>query len=231
MTKIDTNAFLSDEFSYATVIYLVIGFFVIYIAWLSTHVRHETRDIPYRQRTVFIFNPQTGDFQQHSLGILLNNLSSNLAQATPTFESILDEMNGISYRSPQQQQDDITDDDSVIEEETHEIIREMDLEPNQAFSSTSNVLRNRRTTSNRTSIPSNTPDSVDSIHSSDIALSSLASNSSAENSSNQSNSSMQSAKIDASLNGTEIIIKLKFLNDDLKIVKAQPNEAIGDFKK
>lgn len=218
MTKIDTDAILSDEFSYATVIYLVIGLIVIYLAWLSTHVRHETRDIPYRQRTVFIFNPQTRDFQQHSLGILLNNLSSNLAQATPTFESILDEMNGISYRSPQQQ-DDIADDDSVIEEETQQIIREMDREPNHSLSSASNGLRNRRTTST-----SNTPDT------SDIAVSSLATNSSAENISNQSNSSTQSATVDTSLNDTEIIIKLKYLNDDLKIVKARPNEAIGDFK-
>lgn len=231
MTKIDTNAFSSDEFSYATVIYLVIGLFVIYIAWLSTHVRHETRNIPYRQRTVFIFNPQTGDFQQHSLGILLNNLSSNLAQATPTFESILDEMNGISYRLPPQQ-DDITDDDSVIEEETQEIIREMDREPNNSLGSTSNVLRNRRTTSISMSTSSNTPDSVDSIHSSDIALSSLASNSSAENNSNQLNSSsIQSATVDRSSNDTEMIIKLKYLNDDLKIVKTRPNESIGDFKK
>lgn len=32
-------------------------------------------------------------------------------------------------------------------------------------------------------------------------------------------------------NGDEITIKLKYLNDDLKIVKARTDEPIGDFKK
>lgn len=32
-------------------------------------------------------------------------------------------------------------------------------------------------------------------------------------------------------NNDEITIKLKYLNDDLKIVKARTNEPIGDFKK
>lgn len=32
-------------------------------------------------------------------------------------------------------------------------------------------------------------------------------------------------------NGDEITIKLKYLNDELKIVKARTNEPIGDFKK
>lgn len=32
-------------------------------------------------------------------------------------------------------------------------------------------------------------------------------------------------------NDTEFRIKLKYLNDDLKLVKGTPNEAIGDFKK
>lgn len=32
-------------------------------------------------------------------------------------------------------------------------------------------------------------------------------------------------------NSDEITIKLKYLNDDLKIVKARTNEPIGDFKK
>lgn len=145
MTRIDPSTVLPvlDEVSHTTLVYFLIGVLVIYIAWRSTFVRHEARNIPYRQRTVFIFNPQTGDFQQHSLGLLLNNLNNNLAQTTPTFESILDEMNGITYQTPPQQDESI-DDDSVIEEETQEIIREMDREPNNSFENT-NGLRNRRT--------------------------------------------------------------------------------------
>lgn len=144
MSRIVSSAILPvlDEVSHTTFVYFLCGVLIIYIAWRSTFVRHEARNIPYRQRTVFIFNPQTGDFQQHSLGLLLNNLNSNLAQTTPTFESILDEMNGITYHTPPQQEDNI-DDDSVIEEETQEIIREMDREPNSLFGNTSG-LRNRR---------------------------------------------------------------------------------------
>lgn len=129
MTTFEPSAILPifEEISYTTVTYLVIAIIVVYIAWRSTFVRHEIRNIPYRQRTVFIFNPQTGDFQPHSLNLLLNNLSNNFAQTTPTFESILDEMNGITYRTPLQQEDSM-EDDSVVEEETQEIIREMDQE-------------------------------------------------------------------------------------------------------
>lgn len=144
MSRIDPNTVLPvlDEVSHTTLVYFLIGALIIYIAWRSTFVRHEARNIPYRQRTVFIFNPQTGDFQQHSLGLLLNNLNNNFAQTTPTFESILDEMNGITYQSPPQTDENI--DDAVIEEETQEIIREMDREPNSLFENTSG-LRNRRT--------------------------------------------------------------------------------------
>lgn len=146
MSRIDPSTVLPvlDEVSYMTFVGFLVGIFITYIAWRSTFVRHEGRNIPYRQRTVFIFNPQTGDFQQHSLGLLLNNLNNNFAQTTPTFESILDEMNGITYQSPPPQQDENIDDDSVIEEETQEIIREMDREPNSLFEN-SNGLRNRRT--------------------------------------------------------------------------------------
>lgn len=146
MTRIDASTVLPvlDEVSHITLVYFLIGVLIIYIAWRSTFVRHEARNIPYRQRTVFIFNPQTGDFQQHSLGLLLNNLNNNFAQTTPTFESILDEMNGITYQTPPQQDENI-DDDSVIEEETQEIIREMDREPNILFDANSSGLRNRRT--------------------------------------------------------------------------------------
>lgn len=146
MSRIDLSSVLPifDEVSHttSTLVYLLIAVVVIYIAWRSTFVRHEARNIPYRQRTVFIFNPQTGDFQQHSLGLLLNNLNNNFAQTTPTFESILDEMNGITYQSPPPQQDEMFDDDSVMEEETQEIIREMDRDPNSLFESTSG-LRHR----------------------------------------------------------------------------------------
>lgn len=147
MSRIVSSAILPqfyDEVSHTTFVYFLCAVLIIYIAWRSTFVRHEARNIPYRQRTVFIFNPQTGDFQQHSLGLLLNNLNNNLAQTTPTFESILDEMNGITYTHTPPQQDENGDDDSVIEEETQEIIREMDREPNNLFENTSG-LRNRRT--------------------------------------------------------------------------------------
>lgn len=144
MSRIDPTVLpVLEEVSHTTFVYILIGVLIIYIAWRSTFVRHEARNIPYRQRTVFIFNPQTGDFQQHSLGLLLNNLNSNFAQTTPTFESILDEMNGITYQSPPQPDENI-DDDSVIEEETQEIIREMDREPSNMFESSSG-LRHRRT--------------------------------------------------------------------------------------
>lgn len=146
MTSIDANTVLPvfDEVSHTTLVYFLIGVLIIYIAWRTTFVRHEARNIPYRQRTVFIFNPQTGDFQQHSLGLLLNNLNSNFAQTTPTFESILDEMNGITYQTPPQPDENV-DDDSVIEEETQEIIREMDREPGTAIDANSTGLRHRRT--------------------------------------------------------------------------------------
>lgn len=148
MSRIVSSAILPvlDEVSHTTFVYFLCGLLIVYIAWRSTFVRHEARNIPYRQRTVFIFNPQTGDFQQHSLGLLLNNLNNNLAQTTPTFESILDEMNGITYHTPPQVDMENVDDDSTIEEETQEIIREMDREPNRLFENT-NGLRNRRTNS------------------------------------------------------------------------------------
>lgn len=46
----------------------------------------------------------------------------------------------------------------------------------------------------------------------------------AENTSSASNEATYSSN-------DEITIKLKYLNDDLKIVKARTNEPIGDFKK
>ncbi|XP_055322163.1 transmembrane and ubiquitin-like domain-containing protein 2 [Sitodiplosis mosellana] len=254
MSRIDPSTVLPvlDEVSHTTLVHFLIGALIIYIAWRSTFVRHEARNIPYRQRTVFIFNPQTGDFQQHSLGLLLNNLNNNFAQTTPTFESILDEMNGITYQSPPQTDENI--DDSVIEEETQEIIREMDREPNSLFENTSG-LRNRRTNTGNNNNTSNTNNNVDQRSPSpdtDTVLSSLASSSSSSSSTSSGTTSTpttveemaestsvavdaentSSASNEATYSSSdEITIKLKYLNDDLKIVKARTGEPIGDFKK
>ncbi|XP_031632918.1 transmembrane and ubiquitin-like domain-containing protein 1 [Contarinia nasturtii] len=257
MSRIDPSTVLApvlDEVSHMTFVYFLIGALIIYIAWRSTFVRHEARNIPYRQRTVFIFNPQTGDFQQHSLGLLLNNLNNNFAQTTPTFESILDEMNGITYQSPPPQQDENIDDDSVIEEETQEIIREMDREPNNLFENQSG-LRNRRTntvTGNNNNTTSNN-NNVDPIGISTDRVDTAAVNTArtgcdTENRTNGSTTipeedvqstsvggaveNISSASNEATYSSSdEITIKLKYLNDDLKIVKARTNEPIGDFKK
>lgn len=197
-----------DAISYMTLIYLLVGCGVIYVAWRSTFVRPEFRNIPYRQRTVFIFNPETGGFQQHSLGLLLNNLSAHFTQPTPTFESIVDEMNGINYSLPSRGSDNI-EDDLVVEEETQEIIREMDREPNN------NSNSNNTHASNSNSSSSNVANNVKST-TNDGSADEAASSGSADSS---------------FLLGDEITIKLKYLNDDLKIVRARPNEQIGDFKK
>lgn len=266
-----------DEISWIAIAYLLVGTLVIYIAWRSTFVRHDNRINIYRQRTVFIFNPQTGDFQQHSVGLSLNDLSAHLQAPPPTLESILDEVNGITSGATYhtQQQDDNLDVD-LMEDETQEIIRDMDRDIDrdreQNDTEFGDGLRHRRlNVSLETDASSEMPTAVitsatttSSTSTNLIRRLSQGTNSgtvddvlhinpvidrSPSTSTNPTNNIDETDEVYASSNpieciaqasntietnatyGDEITIKLKYLNDDLKIVRARPNEAIGDFKK
>lgn len=114
------------EIPYTIIIYFAIGTIVIYISWRSTFVSlDEIRSNPYRHRTVYIFNARTGDFQPHALNLLLNNRSLDISNTPPTLESILDEMNGITYRPPRMY-DEPTDYIPRTLEERRELLNVMD---------------------------------------------------------------------------------------------------------
>lgn len=262
-----TGILYVDETSWLVFAYVLAGAFIIYIAWCSTHVRHDTRGNLYRQRTVFIFNPQTGDFQQqHSIGVSLNDLNANWHAPPPTLESILDEVNGITSGATYhiQRQDDTFDTD-LLDDDAQDIIREMDREPNENDAVIGDGLlvdgvRHRRpnatrgdegsapatpTTSTaaqqrtpRTStivddephiypvideVPTVAPAATDNSHDRP------------DGTRNEAHERIAPVASGSDTNdtvyGDELTIKLKYLNDDLKIVKARPNEAIGDFKK
>lgn len=270
-----TGILYVDDTSWLLFAYVLAGAFIIYIAWCSTHVRHDNRGNLYRQRTVFIFNPQTGDFQQqHSIGLSLNDLNAHWHAPPPTLESILDEVNGITSGATYhiQRQDDTFDAD-LMEEETQEIIREMDRDPSDANVAMMNGdslladgIRHRRpnevrdervdehmaaaatpttstaATQHRMQTTSNNIDDEPHIY---PVIDELPPTAPATSSVADSNDQIDGARVEIiertpptasgsdrnAIFGDELTIKLKYLNDDLKIVKARPNEAIGDFKK
>lgn len=279
MSQIDSNTVLAfiDEISWTIVVYVLTAAVIVYIAWRSTYVRNENRGNLFRQRTVFIFNPQTGEFQQHSIGLSLNDLSAHLqAPPPPTLESILDEVNGITSGATYhvQRQDEQLDSD-LMEEETQEIIQDMDRDIDDSDVPTSDGLRHRRQqfTSNTHSINNGSTETepIPSTSSTSTRNHSLSSSSSVEdepqiypasdvitntstsinndeidnvqsridvpNSTSKLNEQTTIASVSNSNEqknktlGNELTIKLKYLNDDLKIVKARALEPIGDFKK
>lgn len=286
MSEIDskTGILYVDETSWIVIAYVLVGAFIIYLAWCSTNVRNDTRGNLYRQRTVFIFNPQTGDFQQqHSVDRI--DLNAHWNTPPPTLESILDEVNGITSGGTYhiQRQEDTFDSD-LMDDDAQEIIREMDHEPqdnendndfeygiwhrrggggrgDQHNSARDDANNDATTTNARSRASSSTPtdepqiypvidevptnvDVVTSDNNDEHHIDSSSSCSSSRNS-NRSTPMDSHERIavtppiaSGSTNtnncaafGDELTIKLKYLNDDLKIVKARPNEPIGDFKK
>lgn len=274
MSEIDSKTGIAfiDEISWTLIVYVVAAAVIVYIAWRSTFVRNENRGNLYRQRTVFIFNPQTGEFQQHSIGLSLNDLSAHLqAPPPPTLESILDEVNGITSGATYhvQRQDDQLDSD-LMEEETQEIIQEMDRDididsdvpyagdglrrrrrqltdahsnagstESEPVASTSTTGGRRHSQSTSSSVDdepqiypvresaANTPSAVASDEADGtpkaqpVSTSKLNETAFVGSSNNHPDTKL----------GNELTIKLKYLNDDLKVVKARPHEPIGDFKK
>lgn len=256
-----TELLYVDETSWMVLVYVLAGAFIIYVAWCSTHVRHDTRGNLYRQRTVFIFNPQTGDFQQqqHSIGVSLNDLNTHWHTPPPTLESILDEVNGITSGATYhiQRQDDTFDTD-LIEDDAQEIIREMDREPSENDAVIGDGLladgiRHRRmnnvrgddviaaaapttstaTAPQRVQRTSNIVDDEPHIYPVIDEVATNATSTTAPVTDNNDGIAPVASGSDTNdtVFGDELTIKLKYLNDDLKIVKARPNEAIGDFKK
>lgn len=178
----------------------------------------------------------------------------------PTLESILDEVSGfttgVHYNNPTALLE--TD---VIEEEAQAIIRDMDSgvhtqeglrQRRLAFFqniSGSNWTTTAATTASTasTSISAPTP-SVSSVSEATVSVD-LASEQKASatkttaginNDATDGTTSNAPAPAEASSPsgnhadeefGDELTIKLKYLNDDLKIVKGRPSELIGDFKK
>lgn len=267
-----TGILYVDETSWMVFAYVLAGAFIIYIAWCSTHVRHDTRANLYRQRTVFIFNPQTGDFQQqHSIGVTLNDLNAAHWHAPPpTLESILDEVNGITSGATYhiQRQDDSFDAD-LVDDDAQEIIRDMDREPSESdapvngdgrWSRLVDGVRHRRPNSvmrgergDETSTPTTSTAAQQQMGRSSIVddephiypvIDDVPTATAAANDNNDDR--IDGTRIELrertapiasgsdtieTVFGDELTIKLKYLNDDLKIVKARPNEPIGDFKK
>lgn len=255
MSEIDarTSAVFIDEISWSIVVYLVIAVFIVYFAWRSTFVRYEHL---FRQRTVLIFNPQSGDFQQHSVGVSMNDLTTHFqAPPPPSLESLLDEVNGIATGTTYHiQRQDETLDTELMEEETQEIIREMDHEP-QEGNEPDGLRRRRNNSANNDDL--DRPGVFRSIrpgmwmHSFDTDpyyfplryrspttetpttsdhVDGTGETNSGEITAEPTTTASSSQEPPVEL-GDELTIKLKYLNDDLKIVKARSNEPIGDFKK
>lgn len=282
MSETDPNLVveITNQLSYVYFAYVFAATIILYLAWRSTYVRDSSRLELYRRRTLFILNPQTGQFERHP--IVLQPQESNASNGTeqidldedqlvggdnnivqlptppPTLESILDEVNGfasgVSYNNPAEHLET-----ELIDEEAQAIIREMDSGIN-----TPEGLRQRRlaffrnvsdsaasttpismpstsvtptpgpsappavstnTTNNETAVPAidvskkqpivgaTTPDEADSI----AAMGNVV-------------QSTENFGPDITY-GDELTIKLKYLNDDLKIVKGRPTELIGDFKR
>lgn len=273
MSEIDnqTGILYVDETSWLVFVYVLAAAVIIYIAWCSTRVRNDTRSNLLRQRTVFIYSPQTGDFpHQHSIGVSLNDLNGHWHAPPPTLESILDEVNGITSGATYhiQRQDDTFDTD-LIDDDAQEIIREMDRDSNENDAvigdgllvdgirhRRSNNMRGERgddvgvaatpTTStaaqHRMPRSSNSVDDEPHIYPVIDEVPIVATAPTGHNNDDHSDGTrtevnertvpVASGSITSDhVFGDELTIKLKYLNDDLKIVKARPNEAIGDFKK
>lgn len=303
-----------DDVSWIGLTYFLAGIGAIYLAWRSTYVRHADRFDLYRRRTLFIFNPQTGEFQRHPIIITpqesntVSNSSNSSLSGTPatpvaptnetdqleadadsfptdsedtsiahlqapplTLESILDEVNGITsgaHYHAQRQAEDL--EAELMDDEAREIIREMDRDINESNAGlrrrlnvypgrdeddeeeqiTSNIIPSNSTQSVPTAdvipVQSTSELHVDRTETDGNVQVATTSNSADEteakksrdectvdgNESTQSQNTVSNESLQSDLTfGDELTIKLKYLNDDLKIVKARPNEPIGDFKK
>lgn len=318
------NFTIFDEISWIGLTYFLAGISVVYLAWRSTYVRHADRFDLYRRRTLFIFNPQTGEFQRHPIIIQpqessivgsSNSVSNSTATSTAptangsdqldadgdsfptdsedtnivhlqapllTLESILDEVNGIAtgaHYHAQRQAENL--EAELMDDDAREIIREMDRditetndglrrrvnifsreddeEPSattssaipassSASSASSPSLSSTLTVTQSVSAPiqssSNQVNRIETIHNVEATTSRSpdvvdAKGGNGESSTVDSldNGGQSQSTIAGDLSqsdltfGDELTIKLKYLNDDLKIVKARPNEPIGDFKK
>lgn len=251
-----TDILYVDETSWMVLVYVLAGAFIIYIAWCSTRVRHDLRGNLYRQRTVFIINPQTGDFQQqqHPIGVSLNDFNAHWHTPPPTLESILDEVNGITSGATYHiQRQELPFDADFSDDDAQAIIQEMDrdglLADGVRYRRTNNVrdddvaaAAEPTTSTAATATPasaaphrmqrtSNIVDDEPHIYPVIDEVPTIAT-AATDNYNYDGNASIASGSdTNDTVFGDELTIKLKYLNDDLKIVKARPNEAIGDFKK
>lgn len=280
MSETDPNLVveITNQLSYVYFAYVFAATIILYLAWRSTYVRDSSRLELYRRRTLFILNPQTGQFERHP--IVLQPQESNTPNETeqidldedqlvggdgdnnivqlptppPTLESILDEVNGfasgVSYNNPAEQLET-----ELIDEEAQAIIREMDSGIN-----TPEGLRQRRLAFFRNvsdsaasmpiSMPSTSvtatpgpsaPQAVSSNNESAVPtvevskkqpIVAAASPDEADSVAAMENVIQSTEHFGPEITyGDELTIKLKYLNDDLKIVKGRPTELIGDFKR